>query len=72
MRTAKGDIARAIVDYDDAIELDPKLALAHLNRGIALEAKGNTDLAIADYDEAIRLDPKLASAYSKRGIAYQA
>ena len=32
---AKGDLVRAIADYDEAIRLDPKYALAFNNRGIA-------------------------------------
>ena len=55
---------------DEALRLDPKLALAYLNRGNAYYNKGNLDIAIADYDEALRLNPKLALAYDNRGNAY--
>ena len=33
---AKGDLDRAIADYDEAIRLDPKEAIAYNNRGVAL------------------------------------
>jgi tetratricopeptide (TPR) repeat protein len=66
----KGDYDRAIVDYDEAIRLDPNNARAYSNRGNAYADKGDYDRAIADYDEAIRLDPKFARAYSNRGNAY--
>jgi tetratricopeptide (TPR) repeat protein len=69
---AKGNDDRAIADYDEAIQLDPKNARAYNNRGIAYHAKGNNDRAIADYDEAIRVDPKYAFAYFTRGLAYHA
>jgi tetratricopeptide (TPR) repeat protein len=55
------DYDRAIADYSQAIRLDPKYAVAYINRGISYEAKGDNDRAIADYDQAIRLDPKDAT-----------
>jgi lipoprotein NlpI len=69
---AKGDLDRAIADYNEAIRLDPKYADAYYNRGIAYKAKGDIDRAIADYNEAIGLDSKDALAYNNRGIAYKA
>ena len=52
----------AIIDYDEAIRLEPKLALAYHNRGIAWLAKGQYDRAIKDFDQAIRLNPNDALA----------
>ena len=69
---AKGDLERAITDYNEAIRLDPKYADAYYNRAIAYKAKGDLDRAIADYNEAIRLNPNDALAYNNRGIAYRA
>jgi lipoprotein NlpI len=70
MYAAKGDLDRAMADYNEAIRLDPKLALAFNNRAIAYAEKGDLDRAIADYNEAIRLDPKYADAFNNRAIAY--
>src|SRR6516225_4005720 len=64
----KGDLDRAIADYNEAIRLDPKDAKAYNNRGIASRAKADLDRAIADYNEAIRLDPN-AGSYKNRGVA---
>jgi len=61
------DGQRAIEDYNEAIRLDPKFALAYNNRGAAYGDKNERDRAIADYSEAIRLDPKYAEAYYNRG-----
>ena len=68
---SKGENDRAIADYNEALRLDPKNAIAYANRGLAYRDKGDTDRAIADYTEAIRLDPKNARAYVNRGLAYE-
>jgi len=65
----KKDHDLAIADYDQAIRLDPKHALAFNGRGIAYRAKKDYDRAIADYDQAIRLDPNFASAFNSRCFA---
>jgi lipoprotein NlpI len=64
---AKGDPDRAIGDYNQAIQHDPKSAAAFNNRGIAYQAKDQFDRAIEDFNEAIRLDPKYAAAFNNRG-----
>jgi len=66
----KRDYDRAILDYDEAIRLNPSHANAHSNRGVAYARKGDYDHAILDYDEAIRLNPNHADAFSNRGVAY--
>ena len=60
---------KAIVDYGEAIRLNPKLASVCYNRGNASFIKGEYDKAIADFDEAIRLNPRFANAYVARGSA---
>ncbi len=59
----KGDNDRAIPDYNEAIRLNPRVAVAYVARGIALQASGDNDRAIADFYEAIRLKPQDADAY---------
>lgn len=66
----KGQIDRAIVDFDEAIRLDPKYADAFYNRGIAYAETGQYNRALADFDEAIRLNPKNADFFANRGSAY--
>src|SRR5262249_27805993 len=44
--------------YREAIRLDPKLAAAHYNLGVALRDKGELDAAIASFQAEIRLYPK--------------
>jgi tetratricopeptide (TPR) repeat protein len=67
----KGELDRAIADYDKAIALDAKYALAYNGRGNAYRARGDNDRAIADYGKAIELNPELAVAFSNRGDAYR-
>ena len=60
----------AIIEFDEAIRLDPKLALAYNNRGASYYDLGQYQRAIEDFDEAIRLDPKFVLAYANRGFIY--
>jgi tetratricopeptide (TPR) repeat protein len=64
---AKGKNDRAIADYTEAIELNPKDSLAYDNRGTAWRDKGDREHAFADYSTAIRLNPSNAAAYNNRG-----
>ena len=61
---------RAIQGYGQAIQLDPKNAVAYVGRGFAYSIKRDNDRAIQDYDRGIQLDPKNAAAYRNRGAAY--
>jgi tetratricopeptide (TPR) repeat protein len=68
----EGQYDRAIIDYDEAIRLNPKDAWAFYYRGTAYNAKKNYDRAIPNFSDAIRLDPKNARAFYNRGEAYYA
>ncbi len=46
----KGQWDKAIAEYNEAIELDPKFAMAYVNRGAAYASIGQLDKAIADYN----------------------
>jgi lipoprotein NlpI len=63
----KGDYARAIQDYDQAIRLNSDSALIFNNRGSAHQHRGDYERAIQDYEQAIRLDPTSARAFNNRG-----
>lgn len=63
----KGEIARAIADYDEAIRLNAADSSAFINRGIAFHNQGDHRKALADLDEAIRLDPAQEVAWAARG-----
>lgn len=75
----RGYLDLAIVEYTEAIRLDPKNVLAYSGRGAVYERKDELDVvdqhhrrkAVADYSEAIRLDPKNVVAYCRRSILYE-
>ncbi len=46
-------------DYNKAIQLNPNLANAYINRGNTYKDLNNIELALADYDRAIALDPTM-------------
>jgi len=65
-----GEHNEAILNFTEAIGLDPNFAVAYYNRGLAYFNKGDYDRAIADFDQAIRLDPKFERAHVERGRIY--
>ena len=53
------DFKRAIADFNRALELDPKLANAYMNRGLVLLLQGNEKEAKKDFDRFRDLAPDL-------------
>jgi tetratricopeptide (TPR) repeat protein len=51
-----GDLALALIDFDLAIDLDPKLSDAYINRAIVLHRMGDLKRALADVAQAKRVD----------------
>lgn len=52
-----------------AIAVNPSVAAAHNNRGLALKELQRLDEALASYDMALALKPDYADAYYHRGLA---
>ena len=61
---------RAIVEFNEALRIDPTFVKSLNSRGNAWRGKGDLDNAIADYNEAIRLDPNFAFPYNGRASAF--
>lgn len=70
IRVKKGQIEKALSDYDEAVRLEPKYAEVYWDRGNAYLRKRDYDRAIADLTEAVRLDPANSYAWSQRGLAH--
>ncbi len=66
----RGELEKALADYDLAIAISPEFADAYINRGILYGETSRFEKAIEDFDRAITLDPENAKAYLNRGAAY--
>jgi len=64
------DYEGAIRNFNEAIRLDPKYAIAYGNRGVAYSKLGEYQKAIEDYNQAIELYPNYAKAYFNRAFTY--
>lgn len=64
----QGEIEPAITAYRQALQLDPKNAIAYNNMANLLAIHGQATEAISVYQQAIRLNPKNASAYYNLGV----
>jgi tetratricopeptide (TPR) repeat protein len=55
---AKGNVERALADYEMAIRLDPTYAAAYYRRGRTNEDRGDIEKARADYNAALAVPEK--------------
>lgn len=69
---AKGQTEQAVLDYGEAIHLDPDHFDAHIQRGFLLLDSGRIDGAFADFDRATQLDSGSFHAFGFRGLAHAA
>lgn len=66
----KGQLDRAIQDFNDALVVKPGFAAVLVRRGAIYRHQGNMDRAMADFEEAVRVAPKFADGYDDRGGIY--
>ena len=66
----KGDYAKAISQFEKAVEIAPDSPQTHSYLGTALRTRGNLGRAVSEYQKAIELDPNYAAAYTDLGIAF--
>ncbi len=64
------DSAKALENYNQAIQRNPNDAQAHNNRGSVYSEQENYAAALADFNQAIKLNPNYVNAYSNRGVVY--
>ena len=62
----------AVTSVNAALEIEPYLAAAYLERGLIRGERGELDLAINDYTMAIHIEPEFEEAYFSRALAYEA
>lgn len=66
----QGQDPQTLVNYNKAIELDPKNSLAYNNRGLLYDNQGDYQQALSDYNQAIELEPHNFAAITNRGVIY--
>ena len=71
-RRKEGDLDLALTAFSQAIDRDPKNAIALLERGMIYFQRGNNTLAMNDFTTIIRSHGNHAVAYAERGKTYQA
>jgi tetratricopeptide (TPR) repeat protein len=67
--SASGDDQQAINAYNKALQLNPGLSGALLNRGLAFYNRGEYEKATADLQASIQITPDDANAYHFLGVA---
>jgi len=66
----RGELNKAIEDYDKVIDIDPLYFEAYNNLGVLYGQNGMFDKAIEYLNKSIGIDPTYVDAYVNRGIAY--
>ena len=60
------DYDRALLDFGEAIRIDPSFARAFANRGAVYGAKQDFEKALADFSRVLTLEPRSAHAFADR------
>src|SRR3989338_2266635 len=68
-RCERGLYQEALSLFDEALEIDPKLAPAWYNKGVALGNLCRYEEAITCCEKALEIDPKYTSAWNNKGVA---
>ncbi len=68
---SRREFANARQAYEKALAADPKLAEAHLQLGMTLEAEGRPERALTEFEQAVKANPRLGTAHYRLGLAYQ-
>jgi len=66
----RGDVERAIEEYEAALRLNPRHAEAHNNLGAALATRNRFEEAEAEFLTALELEPGYSDAHNNLGILY--
>ena len=66
----KGEVDKALIDYNRSIEVHPRIVGPFVNRGVIFAERGEYENAIEDYSRAIEINDKFALSYEDRGLAF--
>ncbi|WP_425400557.1 tetratricopeptide repeat protein [Aeoliella sp.] len=70
LRTDEGRIKEALLDFEDALRLDPERYRAIHNRGVLAAQAGRFADAFDDFNRTIELNPEFAKAFSNRAALW--
>ena len=65
-----GTTQQALLDFEDALRLDPNLWRAFHNRGVLRAQAGEFEQAFNDFNRCTELNPQFAKAYSNRAALF--
>ncbi|KAF9583288.1 TOM (translocase of outer membrane) complex component [Lunasporangiospora selenospora] len=65
-----GDSKRALVDFDKAVELDPKYVQTYIKRGSVYMEQADAARTFQEFDTALSIDPTDPNIYYHRGQVY--
>jgi hypothetical protein len=68
---SQGQLDRAIMDYNKALELKPEYYKAYINRAIVFAQKKDFDAAISDFKRAVEIDPASGEGYFSLARIYE-
>lgn len=66
----EGKIQQAFVEFQKAIELDPRNKDAQHGLGLIYDSQGKFQMAIDSYKKAILIDPNFSEAHNNLGVVY--
>jgi protein O-mannosyl-transferase len=61
---------KAMLDFEEALTLNPNNAENHKNKALVLKKLGNLEGAIISFTNSLRINPTQANLYSDRGFCY--
>ena len=62
---------KSIIDFSEALLINPKNPYAFNSRGEAWREKGNLERALADFAESLNVDSTFTAAYYNRGVTFE-
>ncbi len=70
LKAEAGENKEAILDFSDAVRIDPTCWRALHNRGVLLAQAGQFEKAFDDFTHTIQINPQFAKAYSNRAALF--
>jgi protein O-mannosyl-transferase len=66
----RGDLAKAIENFEAALRINPRHAYAHSALGFVFAIQGRLTEALEQFDDALRIAPRFATAHTGLGLVF--